>query len=829
MIRGIFQQQLKASFTIFTNLACLIVKIQAFFCICLAKLNFIRFFVLLLLLSVIATVSFSQNTKGDKAARPLPRLIQKSTLKKAKKVKSDTRDISGRRLRTKNKSSAARAVIHATSPYYGRSKRGDRPAKPVGVGTQHRSPSGQAARNNVYPNDGPYVNNPSRKPRKGERSFRNARSPNRQPQISSRSYSSPFPRKKRVAPRSASRSFVTPGRKNVYWGKFSKGERAITKDISGRPLRAKNYRTPQREIILQGNPYKGRKLSGDRPYRNAPQPKFGSASKPVERAWRRGDISGKPIGKNSSKKRIENAGEFVFPRKLSISGNRGRAGKRLPGSEVRSRSGESKMSHNPIPVRPPGNLQGIGFGGKIKTKGALKGGGSISGRSFNNRGEPISVRIPTSGGSIGRYQGSYKRNQLSPGFTQQGIGFAGNIKTKRPLRGGGSISGRSKSNRGAPIPARVPSDQARRAGSFQGNINAFNFPRSYQDQGEEFSGFLKAKKPPRGASVQARKAGSYKGTINAFNFPRSYQDQGEEFSGFIKAKRPVKGGGSISGKLWNNKEKPIDVHTPLSRDAKGANYTGRIKRDYSYAQNPKANKNSLKKKEPHDDVFAVEGLQVKIKRDYKFVQNPKANKNSLKKKEPNDDVFAIEGLSVKVKQKKYEKKPNAKEGSLRGIGPSSASVKASEYEGHMKMLWSYKHNPSSAKAAMNTIRPNSSFAKGNEFQGKTRLTRNFRHNPKSDKGALKVLAPGKAYARLNNYQGNSKMSKVSGHNLHPDAKFAHGHQDNVKNERTILTNVKLFWSKMFKKNDNQPAAVKEKVRRPRYDKKERELWKDLYD
>ena len=786
MIRGIFQQQLKASFTIFTNLACLIVKIQAFFCICLAKLNFIRFFVLLLLLSVIATVSFSQNTKGDKAARPLPRLIQKSTLKKAKKVKSDTRDISGRRLRTKNKSSAARAVIHATSPYYGRSKRGDRPAKPVGVGTQHRSPSGQAARNNVYPNDGPYVNNPSRKPRKGERSFRNARSPNRQPQISSRSYSSPFPRKKRVAPRSASRSFVTPGRKNVYWGKFSKGERAITKDISGRPLRAKNYRTPQREIILQGNPYKGRKLSGDRPYRNAPQPKFGSASKPVERAWRRGDISGKPIGKNSSKKRIENAGEFVFPRKLSISGNRGRAGKRLPGSEVRSRSGESKMSHNPIPVRPPGNLQGIGFGGKIKTKGALKGGGSISGRSFNNRGEPISVRIPTSGGSIGRYQGSYKRNQLSPGFTQQGIGFAGNIKTKRPLRGGGSISGRSKSNRGAPIPARVPSDQARRAGSFQGNINAFNFPRSYQDQGEEFSGF-------------------------------------------IKAKRPVKGGGSISGKLWNNKEKPIDVHTPLSRDAKGANYTGRIKRDYSYAQNPKANKNSLKKKEPHDDVFAVEGLQVKIKRDYKFVQNPKANKNSLKKKEPNDDVFAIEGLSVKVKQKKYEKKPNAKEGSLRGIGPSSASVKASEYEGHMKMLWSYKHNPSSAKAAMNTIRPNSSFAKGNEFQGKTRLTRNYRHNPKSDKNTLKVLAPGKAYARLNNYQGNSKMSKVSDHNLHPDAKFAHGHQDNVKNERTILTNVKLFWSKMFKKNDNQPAAVKEKVRRPRYDKKERELWKDLYD
>jgi len=35
--------------------------------------------------------------------------------------------------------------------------------------------------------------------------------------------------------------------------------------------------------------------------------------------------------------------------------------------------------------------------------------------------------------------------------------------------------------------------------------------------------------------------------------------------------------------------------------------------------------------------------------------------------------------------------------------------------------------------------------------------------------------------------------------------------------------------KLFKKNDTQPKSVKEKVRRPRYDPKERDLWKDLYD
>ncbi|MFN7494592.1 MAG: hypothetical protein ACK5RG_16855, partial [Cyclobacteriaceae bacterium] len=103
------------------------------------------------------------------------------------------------------------------------------------------------------------------------------------------------------------------------------------------------------------------------------------------------------------------------------------------------------------------------------------------------------------------------------------------------------------------------------------------------------------------------------------------------------------------------------------------------------------------------------------------------------------------------------------------------------------------------------------------------------HNPSSAKKALQVKDPGRAYAKINNYQGNLRMSKPHGSRLHPDAKFAHGHIDNVKKERTILVNVKLLWSKLFKKSDNQPTAVKEKVRKPRYDKKERELWKDLYD
>ena len=92
-----------------------------------------------------------------------------------------------------------------------------------------------------------------------------------------------------------------------------------------------------------------------------------------------------------------------------------------------------------------------------------------------------------------------------------------------------------------------------------------------------------------------------------------------------------------------------------------------------------------------------------------------------------------------------------------------------------------------------------------------------------------VLAPGRAYGRIKDLQVNVKMTKPQGNNLHPDSKFANSYRDNVKHERTFLMNLKLKWAKLFKKNDTQPKAVKEKIRRPRYDPKERDLWKDLYD
>ncbi len=70
------------------------------------------------------------------------------------------------------------------------------------------------------------------------------------------------------------------------------------------------------------------------------------------------------------------------------------------------------------------------------------------------------------------YQGNFRRGELSPGFTKQGADFAGNIKTKRPQKGGGSVSGKLWNNEGNPIAVRTPKGDAANAGAFSGNLKA---------------------------------------------------------------------------------------------------------------------------------------------------------------------------------------------------------------------------------------------------------------------------------------------------------------------------------------------------------------------
>ena len=86
-----------------------------------------------------------------------------------------------------------------------------------------------------------------------------------------------------------------------------------------------------------------------------------------------------------------------------------------------------------------------------------------------------------------------------------------------------------------------------------------------------------------------------------------------------------------------------------------------------------------------------------------------------------------------------------------------------------------------------------------------------------------------AYARAGEFQGNIKMKKFDlfgRRDLHPDAKFVKLNKNNVAEEKDMLTNFKLWWARLFRKNDTQTDHLKDKGHRPRYDKGEAGLWYD---
>ncbi|CAN5208752.1 hypothetical protein BH09BAC3_BH09BAC3_03800 [soil metagenome] len=656
-------------------------------------------------------------------------------------------------------------------------------------------------------------------------------------------------------PASASRPFLKRGKKNVYWGKFSKKEKPFLKDLTGGPLRTKNFRTAPGGLTGRDTlQFFGKRPAGDRANRVQGGGYVTSGGR--EKGWK-GDLAGWRL-RRSAKGRKEVAGKFFFPRKLSISGTRERAGKKVQGSgfSTLTKKGEQAELNSISAIVYSRDLSG-----KVKkgVKPPKKGGGSIKGL-WNNSNQSIAGKGFGGSYRAARYTGNLKRGQ---GFTQQGIDYSGRInrnsvrgfqtdgvnysgRIKRSsLRGfstdGVNYSGRIKrssirgfSTEGVDYSGRIKRNSVRgfqtdgvnysgrikrssirgfstEGVDYSGRIKR-NSVRGFQNDGVNYSGRIKRSSvrgfSPQGVDYSGRipiqrpkkGGGSISGGLwnnnNRPIDPRSPgSDMGGRYSGNIKVKRPQKGGGSVSGKLWNNEGKAIDTRTPGSD--MGGRYSGNIK-----VKRPEKGGGSVSGKlwnnnnqplntspKGNADVnYSGKIARSRFKKDY--IQNPNSSKESLKKKRPDETTYKVEGLQVKVHEGNYKTKPLAAKYSLRGIAPSKASVKASEYSSSMKQYWKYKHNPNSAK------------------------------------DALKLREPGKADYRIADYQGNVKMHKYNDKRLHPDSKFAHGYRDNVKEERTILMNVKLMWARLFRKSETQPDNLKEKITKPKYDKREKGMWND---
>lgn len=657
---------------------------------------------------------------GERVGRPLRPVW--SVKKPSDKQRAWKGDISGRRIRQRNESST-KPYVHRQPSRTTRRVIPDREGRQnVTSGRPPKIPSATGKIRNVYPQRGKFVNNPSPTPRDNQRAVSNKSQLARLKQLETRK--PPPGRKVRVVPRSVSRPFIRHKSINVY-ANFKrpkkKGEVASTRDLAGRKLRTKNFQTPAMGVIKAPRVNTGRQRVGDRPF-TGPSGSYKSISGRNGRAWV-GDISNRRIRSRSGK---QEAGSGMFSRNRSAT-RTGRVGSMLP-------------------VRAPG----AGARGMGNYRGDRKGF-----RGFRNQGETFTgyikagkrARVNTSG-----FPGKMRLFQNRPGFRDQGEEYSGAINAKRRL-------------------------QRVNVSGFPGKMKLFQNRPGFRDQGEEYSGAIKAKRPLKGGGSVSGKLWNNDGTPVP---GRQRSQRGYNFAGNIKARRPDKGGGSVSGRLWNNNETPIPGKSFPSEARKVSGFPGKIKR---FQNQPGFN--------DQGEEFTGYIRLSRLKRDY--VQNKRAHDESIKKRKPEKEVFEVAGLQVKVKRRDYVKNKNAADEALYKLRPTKTDQAVAGLQVKVKQ-YSYRRNPSSAD------------------------------------DALKVREPGQAFARATDYQGNIKMQRNKlferNRGMHPDARFVRTNKNNVDSERDTLTNFKLWWARLFKKQDNQPDHLKEKLKKPRYDKDEQGLWYD---
>ncbi|MBT1685382.1 hypothetical protein [Dawidia soli] len=765
---------------------------------------------LMALLLLLATPVLAQNTKGDRPGAPSGQRREsrfKSTFRKKNKAskkqptynnrattRSRSRSNSGRRQDKVGKASGN--VLRRQPPKPSNTQRawqGD---------ITHRRIRGRnsssASKANVHPQSGRYVTrHPSSRGRTGGGVVSN-RSQVARAKASSGPPSSP-PRKRKVKPRSASRPFIARKSINVY-ANFprpkKRPERAQTTDLAGHPLRRRNYESPRPEVSTPARTYSQKRRVGERPYRGPAAGSYRSATNTRPKAWT-GDIAGRRIrGKNfTSKKRTEGTPILYHGRRKKARYGDHRYRGAIPGGGARSAT-RSRTGTVPVQGRAPGiGARGLGnYQGDLKGRRRAKGGGSVSGGLWNNNGSAIAGRRP---------------RETRPGT------FQGNIKGRRPLKGGGSVSGRGWNNNGSAIAGRQPRDM--RPGTFQGNIkgrrplkgggsvsgrgwnnngSAIVSRRPRETRYGNFQGNIKGGRPLKGGGSVSGRGWNNNGHAIAGRRPR--ETRYGNFQGNIKGGRPLKGGGSVSGRLWNNNESAIAGRKP--RETRYGNYQGTLK-----ARGP----------EPKPEAYKINGYPGKMKRfsaspgfgdqgeeftgyirhrglRKPYIRNEKAHEDALLKKRPSVAVDQVYGLQIPVKTRRYVKNKNAAEDATPKLSPTKTTRAVGELQVKVKQ-YRYVRNGSSAEEA------------------------------------LKVREPGKAFARATDYQGNIKMKKYTlfdKRGLHPDAKFVKINKNNVDGERDMLTNFKLWWSRLFKKEETQPDHLKDKGHKPRYDKGEAGLWYD---
>ena len=675
------------------------------------------------------------------------------------------------------------------------------------------------------------------------------------------------PGKRKGPPPSISSASVFGYKKaHPYRGKDKRfnGENSTRKDIAGRSLRTRNFhsRIPNYKTIGTGA-YVG---IPSKPPRKNPNPH--KATSISGKRWNnRGNtltqkVSGPNVGGFSGNlragKRIQGGGSIF--RHWNNNGNPLYKKDRGAGTiAATSFSGRSR-------IKQFGDTGAGRYSGNIKYQKPLKGGGSISGR-WNNKGQPL-IRSDRGAGTIAAtgYTGRLRPKQ----FGDSGAGrYSGNIKYQKPLKGGGSISGRWN-NKGQPL---LRSDRG------AGTIAATGYtgrlrPKQFGDSGTgRYSGNIKYQKPLKGGgSISGRwnnkgqpliRPDRGAGTIAATGYtgrlrPKQFGDTGAgRYSGNIKYQKPLKGGGSISGR-WNNKGQPLIRSDQGAGTIAATNYSGNIKYQKplkgggSISRRWNNNGQPLIKQDRGEGTVAATKYQGNIYPP--GMNNPRIGfySGNIKARNKKIKVYPTQDFigNVHVVSKKPPRAPGTEYGFSRNI----VGIRVGERAGTMQT------QPKTNKQDINVLTAKTKQRKASPSEGtklgktttlafisigdpnrsglvyqqkrlkvNSNLPEMLRRDQRRRPGAAPGTERGKDWAfSFWEFGDPYKMGLARKHTVaktknHPSTQYAQSSKSS-KEEKEKLVSVKLLWAKLFKKDAATAEPEEKRSHRPRYDKGERIIW-----
>ncbi len=609
----------------------------------------------------------------------------------------------------------------------------------------------------------------------------------------------------------------------------NKGDKAYRGDITGRRLKKRSPRSRSRSSYAQPNPYAGRKSMNEKQRMKyvRSSPRF--SNKPRERAGRG------PIYSNRSV-RTTFTGKNAYRHDVIRSVSRGseRSVKRqriVPRTTsgayvVRKRSKPyAWRDRTPWESAYKGDIAGRPVRVKRTTdRPKVQAAPRLANRSYKRRGDKAySGRI--SGGYLSisgqRREKAYRgpsRGYLSatkPSEKAWKGDIAGfkiqTIRTKRPKWR--SVDGQQYYTSGpvddTPYTGKIKGRDfitSRRSSEREG-LPKFRgkFSLSLKGSPTNFSGNMRRRRPQQGGGSFARGQWNNKGRPLDNRKVQSQDIKVARFTGNIRGRKPGKGGGSVSTAGWNNKGRPIDNRKIQSQDVQIARFSGNMptpgkpydgRNNYSVGFRMHNNKGKPIRSLGHS------------KQDTKiagFTGNIKGRRGPEKGA----------GKSVSVLPWNNDGKP------LERRPVSAEARRATVSTGTVKRTFTYKKNPLAHEDALKKRGPGSGYKKAGEYTGDFRMKSKYQTKPHAADGSMKGIGPSRAMMQASAYQGNVKMSKTNLKNRHPSHKF--------ERERTTAKsgfNLKLFWSKVFKKQENQPGHLKENVRKPRFDKGEKGLWNE---